>query len=340
MTLTLDELRNGLAPEKDLVFAEQPSDPEMRESTSIWMFDEEGRFGFPRTGIEAEAHSWDNRMFQANFAFADGRVLNGAERGPAHSPIGPDGRPTVLGAGPLRFECLEPFRRWKMSFDGPAVDTTVEDEIHERVDRDRKANVKLEAEIRMVTPAWIQDTGSGDGSAEAEYMGLGYRFEHLFRAEGVFTHDGGSHPFKATGLRIKRQSIRRLEGFYGHCWQSAVFPDGRAFGCIAYPPKPDGSQYNIGYIYQDGRMHPARSVETPWLRRLLPSGDDVSLVLESELGRTRIHGSTTLANFHVGGNSGMPGLALQQSGARYTWEGQTAIGMIERSSAQDQVRIG
>jgi hypothetical protein len=312
----------------------------MRESTSIWMFDEEGRFGFPRTGIEAEASSWDDRMFQANFALADGRVLNGAGRGAAHSPIGPDGRPTVLGAGPLRFECIEPFRRWRMSFDGPAVDTRVEAEIANTVDPGRRVPVRLEAELVMHTPAWIQETGEGDGSAEAEYMGLGYRFEHLFRAEGTFHLDGEAHPFKATGLRIHRQSIRRLEGFYGHCWQSALFPDGRAFGYIAYPPKLDGSQYNEGYIYQDGRMYPAKVVEAPWLRHLVGSGDDVSMVLESELGRTRIEGSTTLANFHIGAAGGLEKMALQQSGVHYSWDGQTAIGMIERSTYKDQTTIG
>jgi hypothetical protein len=39
MSMSLDMLRNGLAPEKDLVFAAKPSHPEMRESASIWMFD-------------------------------------------------------------------------------------------------------------------------------------------------------------------------------------------------------------------------------------------------------------------------------------------------------------
>lgn len=48
MPLSLDELRNGLAPEQDLVFPKQPTHPEMRESISIWMFDETGAFGFPR----------------------------------------------------------------------------------------------------------------------------------------------------------------------------------------------------------------------------------------------------------------------------------------------------
>jgi len=152
--------------------------------------------------------------------------------------------------------------------------------------------------------------------------------------------DGQARAFKGTGLRIHRQSIRRLEGFFGHCWQSALFPDGRAFGFITYPPKPDGTEtYNEGYIYQDGRMFKAKAVKTPWLRRISPAGDDVSLELESELGRTRIEGTTTLATFRVG-NPDIGGLNLQQSGALYRWGDASAYGMIERSSHESLTTIG
>ena len=171
-------------------------------------------------------------------------------------------------------------------------------------------------------------------------MGLGYRFEHLFRSEGVLHVDGEARTFKGTGLRIHRQSIRRLEGFFGHCWQSALFPDGRAFGFITYPPKPDGTEtYNEGYLYQNGRMIKAKAVKIPWLRRIVGAGDDVSLELESELGRTRIEGTTTLATFRVG-NPDIGGLNLQQSGALYRWDGETAYGMIERSSHESLTTIG
>jgi hypothetical protein len=332
MTISLDELRNGLALEKDLVFPSRPANPEMRESMSVWMFDETGAFGFPRMGIEAEASSWDDRLFQANFAFAGGRILNGAGRGPAPSPLGTDGRPTVLGAGSIVFRCIEPFQRWAMAFDGPAIDGHVAQQIARTLDPGHRTRVRLEAEMTMVTPAWIQATKEDGASLEENLMGLGYRFEHLFRAEGVLHVDGEARPFKGTGLRIHRQSVRRLEGFFGHCWQSAVFPDGRAFGYIAYPPRPDGSEsYNEGYLYVDGRMVAARVVKAPWLRRIVGQGDDVSVELESALGRTRIEGTTTLSTFRIG-NPDIGGLNLQQSGAHYTWDGQSAYGMIERSS--------
>jgi len=339
MTISLDMLRNGLALEKDLVFAERPAHPEMRESTSIWMFDEKGAFGFPRMGVEAEAACWDDRLFQANFAFADGRVMNGAGRGAPPSPFGPDGRPTVLGAGSISFCCMEPFRRWSMVFDGSAIDGHVSRQIARTLDPSRRTPVRLEAEMTMHTPAWTQATDEEHATLQDNLMGLGYRFEHLFRAQGVFHVDGKAQPFTGTGLRIHRQSIRRLEGFYGHCWQSALFPDGRAFGFITYPPKPDGTEtYNEGYIYQDGRMIRAKAVSAPWLRRIVPAGDDVSVELESSLGRTRIEGITTLSTFRVG-NPDIGGLNLQQSGVLYRWGGQSAYGMIERSSHESLTTI-
>ena len=158
-------ISGGLEADKDLVLPGKPTDPNMRESASMWLFEENGAFGFPRMGIEAEASSWDDRRFQGNFAFADGRVLNGAGRGPAPSPLAPDGRPTILGAGSVTFQCLEPFRRWSLTFDGPAVDTHVNEQIHRKVDPNRRTHVRLEVEMAMAVPAWAQQTSAQDLAA-------------------------------------------------------------------------------------------------------------------------------------------------------------------------------
>jgi hypothetical protein len=343
----MSDLCGGLQPNQDLVFPGRPADPQMRESVSVWLFEDNGAFGCPRMGIEAEASSWDDRRFQGNFAFADGRVLNGAGRGPAPSPFGADGRPTVLGAGSVTFQCQEPFRRWTLTFDGPAVDAHVDQQIHRQVDPNRRTHVRVAAEMLMAAPAWSQQTSldalaamESTAAAEAGFMGTGYRFEQLFQARGTLTVDGQTRDFKGSGLRIHRQSVRQLEGFRGHCWQSALFPDGRAFGYITYPPREDGSpSYNDGYIYQDGRMFAARVAQAPWLRRIVARDDDVSFELISELGRTRIEGATTLSTFRIG-NPDIGGLNLQQGGVRYRWDGQTAIGMIERSSHESLTSIG
>ncbi len=41
MTIDIDKLSGGLAVEKDLVLPGKPQDPEMRESVSVWLFEEQ-----------------------------------------------------------------------------------------------------------------------------------------------------------------------------------------------------------------------------------------------------------------------------------------------------------
>lgn len=348
MTLTSMQLSGGLALEQDLVLPGQPEHPEMRESVSIWLFEQNGEFAVPRCGIEAESQSWDNRLLQANFAFADGRVMSGAGRGAAPSAMDAEGRPSIIGAGPLTFRCIEPFKRWTLRFDGAARDGHTSEQLDGSFKtRTATTPVKLDVEMTMATPAWIQqvsaDTSkmSAAQAANAQAMGLGYRFEHHFRARGRLEIDGGTRAFKATGTRIHRQSIRRLDGFHGHCWLSALFPDGRAFGCLAYPPLAGQSAYshNDAVVYQNGKLYPARIVKAPFLRRMVFEGDDVSVELQSELGLTRISGVTALSTFRVG-NPDIGGLNLQQGGARFSWDGQSAYGMVERSSHESLTTIG
>jgi hypothetical protein len=348
MALSIEQLNGGLAPEKDLVFPSQPDNPEMRESVSVWLFDDAGRFAFPRMGIEAEAASWANRRIQGNFAFAGGRVLNGAGMGAAHSPVGPDGKPAVLGAGAISFRCVEPFRRWTMHWHGPARDGTVEQQIQGGFGAAGTIDVDLDVEMEMATPAWVQENAADTSTmseieqANAGAMGLGYRFEHHFLATGRYRVGDENYEFQGRGTRIHRQSIRNLSGFFGHCWLSAVFPNGDAFGALAYPPRAGSGEdysYNDAAIYQDGRKLPARIIEAPFLRRIVPSGDPMILVLQSALGRTTIEGTTAISTFRIG-NRDIGGLNLQQGSALFRWGAQKAYGMVERSTHESQTTIG
>ncbi|MFT4046393.1 MAG: hypothetical protein QM661_06805 [Solimonas sp.] len=82
----------------------------------------------------------------------------------------------------------------------------------------------------------------------------------------------------------------------------------------------------------------ARIVRASFLRRIVFDGDDVSVELESEPGRTRFDGMTAPSTFRIG-NPDIGGLNLQQGGARFTWDGQSAYGMVERSSHERLTRI-
>jgi hypothetical protein len=339
--MTID-LTGGLSDELEFVFAEQPDDPEIRESVNAWIWDRRAQIGLPRVGVEAVGDQWDTHDVQVNIALADGRVFNILGPGPVHAPRGADGRPRVLGAGPLSFELKEAFGHLRMRLEGDAAATTVTEQIDGAFPgQGERLRVEAEIDLRPAVPPWMNGALLEDAKRvldtqeEGDLMGHPWRFEQLCRATGTvrigaetFEIDGGAN-------RIRRQSIRRLATFRGHAWQAALFPGGRGFGYIAYPPRTDGKDtYNEGYVFEGhGELIPARVVRAPWLRSLTPQGDDVSCVLETADRTVTIGGETALSTFMVMPPDVGGGMQLQQAIVRYAWDGEESVGMLERSSA-------
>lgn len=336
------DLANGLAPEDDLMLAEAPAFPYdwVREGASFWLNNNDGAFAIPRIGIEAEPHTWENRRYNANLAFPDGRVLLAHGLGEMLPVIGRDGRPSVMGAGPLKFECIEPFRKWHIAFDGEAIDTNLDNMMGGNIDPARKVPLQYMAELEMAVPADIQNItpeafaklGKGE-QRDAVSVGLGLRFTQLFTATGQMSVGGEQYDIAATGNRVKRRSVR-TDGLMlrGHCWQGALFPDGRGFGFEVRPVHPEGYEpRNEGFVFLDGKMHHARVSKVKWFDEIITSGEDVSFLLESELGEHHIQGKTAISTIRVA-RSDLWGLNLHQGTALYKWDGQEALGMIERSN--------
>jgi hypothetical protein len=334
----------GFSEELEDVFTTKPDDLEMRESVNAWIWDNRAEIGLPRVGVEAVGDQWDTHDIQVNIAFADGRVFNMFGPGPRHDPFGTGERPRILGAGPLSFEVVQPYGHLRLRAEGRAVATSVTDQMGGALPGQGEASTPVEMEIDLhpAVPPFMNgallDEAKRvlDTQDEGDLMGHPWRFEQLCRASGTvrvgderFRLDGGAN-------RIRRQSIRRLAKLRGHAWQAALFPSGRGFGYIAYPPRTDGkATYNEGYVFEgDGDLVPARVVQAPWLRALAAKGDDVSCVLETAKGTVSIQGETALSTFmimppDVGGG----GLQLQQAIVRYRWDGEESVGMLERSTA-------
>jgi hypothetical protein len=342
------DLTGGLAADWELVFAERPDDPEMRESVNAWIWDDSGTFGIPRLGVEAVAGQWGNHDIQVNLAFADGRVYNIFGPGPAHSPVAGDGRPRVLGAGPLSFEVIEPYRHLRMTLDGTATATTVQAQADGWVPaagRGEQVPVRAEIDIRPAVPPWENGSMSEEArrvlatQEEGWLIGYPWRFEQLCRATGTITVDGQEHQLSGGANRIRRQSIRRMAKLRGHAWQAALFPSGRGFGHIVYPPRTDGKDtYNEGYVFNgDGANIPARVTRAPFLHALTARGEDVSLALDTPKGTVEIGGETLMSTFMVMPPEVGGGLHLQQALVRYTWDGEAGIGMMERSTTPGQL---
>lgn len=345
--MTID-LTGGLPKEFDYVFSEVPETPEMREAVNIWVWDDSGEIGFPRFAVEAVAPEWDQHELYLSVAFPDGRLLRNWSKGPSHPVLGPSGEPTVFGAGPLEFHCIEPFAKFRTVFDGDAVDATFDEMVRPGFESDKRSPIKFEIDYEPVVPPFIQGTLSEEAKAmmasgtEADFMG-GDRLEQLCRARGRVTVDGVEREFTGGALRIRRRGVRKISGFWGHCWQSAVFPSGKAFGYIAYPPRADGSpSYNEGFVFLgDGELLPARVVKAPWLTHYQYSGEDVSAVIETPQGEITITAESTMGmpSISRSADSPNPYPHLFQSIARYKWDGEEALGMMERSSLPERVTL-
>jgi hypothetical protein len=339
--MTID-LTSGLDASREYMLVDKPSDPQLRESVSMWISDDRGAIGLPRVGIEALGERWDTHDLQVNLAFPDGRAVIVREPGAGLSPVDDDGVSRALRAGGLEFRCVEPFSKWTLSFEGKGLDTTAANLARGDLGDARPIDLQIHVETTMAAPPWVP--GSLVQQAE-EMMNHGVegrfisdRYEQLCRAQGTIRVGTDETTFTGSGLRIRRQGVRNVDGFWGHCWPSALFPSGRGFGFLAFPPRPDGKDsFNEGYLFDGERLIAAQAVEIPWMRRLDPIGEDVSFVLRTADGDVRIEGETILSTYVAGGAHHEFAPALQQAGVRYRWDGEETYGMIERSTPVDKL---
>ena len=329
------------APEVDEITAAAPPDPSFREGASIWIWDDAGRFCFPRIGVEATGASWTTSFETAMcMAHPDGTLLLANADEPPLPVVDAEGRPRVFGAGSLVFECLEPFERWRVAFAGRVVRSDVDRYLAGGVPKLRtgdgldEVDLRLDVEARMVAPPWFQGTHEPEGVQVAGER----RFEQLCAVAGTVAVGGDEPtPFSGGGLRVHRTGGARNDygGFHGHVWQSARFPSGRAFGSIHYRPGPDGApRYREGWLLDGGAVRPARVEGTPWLAATRASGEDVSFTLVTHDGEVRIEGTTFASSIRpprpIAEGTTFP--VLHSAIARYRWGDEEAFGMVERSS--------
>jgi len=339
-----DDLTGGLDPRFEFFRREAPDDPGMRDSATLWIMDRSGTLALPRVTFDAIGEDWANPCVQLNFVHRDGRTLRVWSHGPGFGGAGPAGPSAVRGAGPLRFECIEPFRRWTLDYDGTAALSTSQAQLEGVSDGDQ-APLAVHFEAEMAAAPWLM--GGLDAEAarkmtagDAGALMGGLRYEQLCRVRGeVILGNNERYAVEGTGMRVRRQGVRNMGAALGHCQHSALFPSGRAFGAIVMAPGPQGPEaFNEAFVYDaSGRRHAARVARAPWMRRLRGAGDDAGLVLESAVGTIRIDGEVLLSlfdhhHFEMAGSS-----ILHQGTARYCWDGEETIGLIERCTLRDRL---
>jgi hypothetical protein len=176
---------------------------------------------------------------------------------------------------------------------------------------------------------------AGDAGA---LMG-GVRYEQLCRVKGTVTLDGSEHPVSGTGMRVRRRGVRNMGAALGHCQHSALFPSGRALGAIIMAPGPEGPEaFNEAFLFDGSRQVPARVIRAPWMTRLVDKGDDASLALETDEGVVEIEGEVLASLFDDHLFEMADSSILHQGTARYVWDGEEAIGLIERCTLRTRIQ--
>jgi len=266
----------------------------------------------------------------------------------AYAHTAPERRP----AGPgLEFRQLEPWRRWRVSFDGFGL-FTPHDEMLEHVTRDGPGRpFSVDLEIECVTPAWDARTASqlesGAGDMESQEWASEH-YEQLFRATGTFNLGGGEQPFDGYGWRDHSRGPRThktLSDWGGHFILGCVYPEsGRAWGCSRYFRTDGLITLEGGYVFEDGLFEHARVVDGPRLVTLEHEGETMPVVLEYSGRLLELEMRCDLAlwtsmqrSLSVGKDLEGMGLMYVLNHGRCEWAGETGYFYSERSDRLNEL---
>jgi len=236
------------------------------------------------------------------------------------------------GGATMTFECLEPFRQWRMRRDGGSIRTTVDrlyrgmaaDQRHERVGFD----------LTLDCYGGVWDWGEVE---DAHKWGK-LHYEQLVGVKGTVSVGGESIPFDGQGLRDHTSGARDFTIFSSHIWSWANFPSGRGF--ILLHLVVDGQYLTRAVIQQDGAISAVEMHNSPVLTQRSQHADPYVL----ELGEHRItaeilhpfpNGFDGPNDICIGYDPSVTATANFESLSRFEWDGEIGYGHTERS-----IRLG
>jgi hypothetical protein len=336
-----DDGSAGLVSSLDLVIVESPDVPGFGENHAFWLFDETGEHHL-NFHVETLPGQWRQRREHGYVTLDDGRVLL----------VQGEGGPSDVSAAcsaTTRLVVREPFARWTGERRGTARDTSLSALCSGPNTDGPRVVLAFSFDATMARPPWVQGAFSTRAREHMEedagaFIG-GFRYEQLFRADVELEVGGSTHRFGATGVRTHRAGPRNLAEMVGHCWASALFPSGRAFGLQRYPRADGTVGFSEGWLTSEpeGTAVEATVLDAPWLDTLPEPGQRFAIDLvqggrgngiEAELVSAMVMtvaGSGDLAWMRQGLHD-IDGLVLVQSMARFTWDGEEAFGLLERSA--------
>jgi hypothetical protein len=248
---------------------------------------------------------------------------------------------TTISSGSLHYTQLEPFTRWRYSYEGTALYSCQEGTLDPATNAPTPGRLAYEIEIACVMPPW-----SPPGSVFAEPVGaetgvnlFGF-FVQNHRFSGWVEDDAGTRtPLDGTGWRHHVRCPPWNAGIFGHSFIHVMFPSGRAFG-LQIAELTSGESTGFGYIWDGTTLEQCKVRSVSEWNRLVPRGEPVSVVLERANGAlVEITGQTAnnvavanLAARPVPADLTDPDALLTLFGdTSWTWDGETGHGTWERT---------
>ena len=320
------DLSAGLAPEAEAIVQSCPEVPSWTENLLFTPYDPVHDIGmWLHLGTVADMwEMWEDRVL----------IALPEEQGVlsmwAYHRTAPERRPAGSN---LAFRCEQPFRKWRITFDGFCVRSSYAAMRSGLLTDGPKSHVRVDLHVDCRTPVWDAET-AGAGMAEQSWAREHY--EQLARVVGEITVDGKTTEFDGGGWRDHSRGPRgadALKNWGGHVIAGGVMPSGRGFGLCRYWA-PDGHTTLEGaYVVSAGQLRHVRVVRVPPPALLARDGETFAFEIDGDHVSGTVRSSLWLS-MADGLPYGVtdPARAYTVSWAQVIWGGETGHIYIERSN--------
>lgn len=242
------------------------------------------------------------------------------------------------GGANLEFCCEQPFKRWRITFDGFCVRSSYEMMRTGLLADGPKSRVQLDLSVECVTPVWDVESGpaTASGAGMAEQSWAREHYEQLFKVTGEITVDAQTFAFDGGGWRDHSRGPRgadTLTDWGGHVILGGVMPSGRAFGLCRYWARDGRTTLEGAYVVADGVLTHVELEEIPPPAVIQRDGELFTCALGGRQLKGRVRSSLWLS-MADGLPYGVvdPVRTYTVSWAEMTWDGEQGYAYLERSS--------
>jgi hypothetical protein len=336
--MTQQSWSSGLAPEKEYATAVKPTEPFWTENLLFAGYDPKADIGFwlHLGSVPNEWSMWEDRVI-LRLPGDQGLLSMWAYH---HTP--PERKPAGSN---LTFECIEPYRRWRVTFDGFAQHISNADMAAGLAPDGVRKRLKIELDVVCATPVWDAQTSAKSKAGKGDMNSQSWAKEHyeqLWRATGVVTVAGEAIAFDGTGWRDHSRGPRggaTADPWGGHVILGCLFPSGRGVILSRYW-RPDGVINLEGgcVVDRDGTFHDAEVIDAPRLTSLELSGESLPFTIAWAGGQKTLTMKTDRSiwtamskQLAIGKDLSGPGLMYVLNFGPCEWDGETGYVYIERS---------